>query len=104
MAALARSIRPAMRLLASSRPVVTTQRGYADEMSFTFAAANQVRLLHYHFLLDLKPKSVLFTLNYTSFISSYRFTMLAQTSSRLMFPLSAVALVFCPTMFPPLQS
>uniref|UniRef100_A0A1D1YX89 ATP synthase subunit delta, mitochondrial n=1 Tax=Anthurium amnicola TaxID=1678845 RepID=A0A1D1YX89_9ARAE len=42
MAALARSFRPAMRLLSSSRPVVTTKRGYADEMSFTFAAANQV--------------------------------------------------------------
>ncbi|KAK3909943.1 ATP synthase subunit delta, mitochondrial [Frankliniella fusca] len=42
MAALARSLRPAMRLLSSSRPVLTTRRGYADEMSFTFAAANQV--------------------------------------------------------------
>lgn len=42
MAALARSLRPAMRLLSSGRPVLTTKRGYADEMSFTFAAANQV--------------------------------------------------------------
>lgn len=42
MAALARSLRPAMRLLSSGRPVLTTTRGYADEMSFTFAAGNQV--------------------------------------------------------------
>lgn len=42
MAALTRSLRPAMRMLSSGRPVLTSKRGYADEMSFTFAAANQV--------------------------------------------------------------
>ena len=41
MAALTRSLRPAMRMLSSSRPIVATKRGYADEMNFTFAAANQ---------------------------------------------------------------
>lgn len=40
-ASLARSSRAAVRLLAT-RASVTQQRGYADEMSFTFAAANQV--------------------------------------------------------------
>ncbi|GLG97619.1 hypothetical protein R5R35_004746 [Gryllus longicercus] len=42
MAALTRSIFPSVRLL--SRAVVQgiSSRGYADEMSFTFAAANQV--------------------------------------------------------------
>jgi len=42
MAALTRSLRPAMRMLSSGRSVLTSKRGYADEMNFTFAAANQV--------------------------------------------------------------
>lgn len=54
MAALARSLRPAMRLLSSGRPVLTTKRGYADEMSFTFAAANQVRNYFYAVVYSFK--------------------------------------------------
>ncbi|KAG8281614.1 ATP synthase subunit delta, mitochondrial [Homalodisca vitripennis] len=40
-ASLVRTSRAAARLLAT-RAAVTQQRGYADEMSFTFAAANKV--------------------------------------------------------------
>lgn len=41
-ASLARSTRSAARLLASRAAASVQQRGYADEMAFTFAAANKV--------------------------------------------------------------
>lgn len=40
-ASLARSSRAAVRLLVT-RAAVQQQRGYADEMAFTFASANKV--------------------------------------------------------------
>ncbi|XP_066991828.2 ATP synthase subunit delta, mitochondrial [Anabrus simplex] len=43
MSALTRSVGPAFRLLSQrSVPALSTVRGYADEMAFTFAATNQV--------------------------------------------------------------
>ncbi|XP_049794080.1 ATP synthase subunit delta, mitochondrial [Schistocerca nitens] len=42
MAAISRSFRPASRLLSRTAPLISSSRGYADEMSFTFAASNQV--------------------------------------------------------------
>lgn len=42
MAAVARTSRTALRLLAT-KTLAVPKRGYADEMNFTFAAANQVR-------------------------------------------------------------
>lgn len=48
-ASLARSSRAAARLLAT-KASVTQQRGYADEMSFTFAAANQVGYISFDYV------------------------------------------------------
>lgn len=43
MASIARTSRTALRLLAT-KSLAVPKRGYADEMSFTFAAANQVSM------------------------------------------------------------
>lgn len=45
MAAFARTVRPAARMIArNSTPYIAFRRGYADgDMSFTLAAANKVK-------------------------------------------------------------
>ncbi|KAJ8894503.1 hypothetical protein PR048_007157 [Dryococelus australis] len=42
MASFVRSIRPVMPMFSRRLPSVVAKRNYADEMAFTFAAANQV--------------------------------------------------------------
>ncbi|CAH0392948.1 unnamed protein product [Bemisia tabaci] len=42
MASIGRSVRSASRLLSAARLTATSSRTYADQMSFTLAAANQV--------------------------------------------------------------